>query len=331
MSQPLVEPHPPRGSSVLTKAIGTAAVGALTFFVTNGFTEDTIWQITLSVLLGSVTLVVQFIWDFDKRVQYMEQRQLRHYASMNELVQEGFSKISEATELFGLVEHSVLHTDQITQLVRYATRIKAEPQLFYDIGQSEINRVARFLKELGDGSMVFYDGEDRDLLLGLTRNVQKSLYAVSLGMVDSGGGGGSYSFWLSDLGRRYLYHQGEAVERGVKVRRVFILDRSDLLADPNFGRMCALQHDMNIEVRLLDPSKVAGTPQQMFDVILFDEAISYEVTSASALPEDRPTFLNTRLALHDEAVGQRVRHFSALWDSATPYVPPGGRKNDRDY
>ena len=331
MSQPLVEPHPPRGSSVLTKAISTAAVGALTFFVTNNFDQDKIWQITLSVLLGSVTLVVQFIWDFDKRVQYMEQRQLRHYASMNELVQEGFSKISEATELFGLVEHSVLHTDQITQLVRYATRIKAEPQLFYDIGQSEINRVARFLKEAGDGSMVFYDGEDRDLLLGLTKTRSEEPLRGQPRDGRLRGGGGSYSFWLSDLGRRYLYHQGEAVERGVKVRRVFILDRSDLLADPNFGRMCALQHDMNIEVRLLDPSKVAGTPQQMFDVILFDEAISYEVTSASALPEDRPTFLNTRLALHDEAVGQRVRHFSALWDSATPYVPPGGRENDRDY
>ena len=151
MSQPLVEPRPPRGSSVLTKAISTAAVGTLTFFVTNGFPNEKLWQITLSVLLGSVTLVVQFIWDFDRRVQYMEERQLRHYASMNDLVQEGFSKISEATELFGLVEHSVLHNDQITQLVRYATRIKAEPQLFYDIGQSEINRVARFLKELGDG------------------------------------------------------------------------------------------------------------------------------------------------------------------------------------
>ena len=81
---------------------------------------------------------------------------------------------------------------------------------------------------------------------------QKSLYAVSLGGgTILGGGGGSYSFWLSDLGRRYLYHQGEAVERGVKVRRVFILDRSDLLADPNFGKMCALPAThMNIEARL---------------------------------------------------------------------------------
>ena len=68
----------------------------------------------------------------------------------------------------------------------------------------------------------------------------------------------------------------------------------------------------------------------MFDVILFDEAMGQGHLCLGAAGGLAPTSLNTRLALHDEAVGQRVRHFSALWDSATPYVPPGGRWTHRD-
>jgi hypothetical protein len=306
---------------VLIKAVSTGGIGALTYFMTNQFNADQSQQITLSVLIGSVVLVVQFIWEFEKRVEAMEGRLARHHESTTRLVKEGFSKISEATELYGLVEESVLHTHEVTKLVRNSTRIKNAPDLIYEIAQSEINRVSRFLKDLGDGSMAFYDGEDRDWMLALTQQAKKSLDAVSLGMVDAGdeGHGG---FWMTDLGRRYLDFQKEAVKRGVRIRRVFVLDRTDdAYGFGQFARMCALQDQMGIKVRLLDPSMVAGTPQQMFDIILFDETVSYEVTSAAWLPEQRPTFLTTRLALDPDSVAQRNRHFNALWDSATPYVP----------
>ncbi|GAA3213825.1 DUF6879 family protein [Actinocorallia longicatena] len=306
---------------MLVKAITTGGIGALTYFSTNQFDTDQAWQITLSVLIGSVVLVVQFIWEFEKRVESMEMRLARHHESTTRLVQEGFSKISEATELYGLVEESVMHTHEITNLVRNSTRIKGAPDLIFAMAQSEIGRVSRFLKELGDGSMVFYDGEDRDWMLALTRQASRSLDAVSLGMVDAGveGHGG---FWMTDLGRRYLDYQKEAVKRGVRVRRVFVLDRTDdAYGDGQFSRLCALQEQMGIEVRLLNPSMVAGTPQQMFDIILFDGTVSYEVNSAAWLPDHRPTFLTTRLALDPEAIEQRSRHFNALWDSAMPYVP----------
>jgi hypothetical protein len=64
------------------------------------------------------------------------------------------------------------------------------------------------------GGYVAYDGEDRDWLLGLTRHAQSSIDTTSLMAVDASGGGfGEGGLWSSDLGRRYLEVQREAVQR----------------------------------------------------------------------------------------------------------------------
>ncbi|WP_460363048.1 hypothetical protein [Actinocorallia lasiicapitis] len=293
-------------ANVPVKIVSTLAVGLIAYLATDALGPGRAPQLTVAILVASVVLLAQFVWDFRRRVDALDGRLADHHLAMSRLVQDGFSKV------------------QIAQLAMNSRFVADRPALFNDIAEAEINRVARFLKELGDGGVVFYDGEDRDWILSLTRCAQYSIDAVSLGIVDlsADGYGG---FWATDLGRRYLDHQQKAInERGVRVRRVFILDRDGMAGDPAFQAMCAEHSGLGIEVRVLDLAKVSASTQQLFDTIIFDDVVSYEVTTP-ATRADRPTFLKTQLALNKEDVQDRVRQYRALWESATPFPQPPPR------
>lgn len=327
MSPPPSEESRSELPGILLKILVAALSGGVAFLLTTVITpgdgtDNLLWELLISVFIGGVALIVQFILDFDLRVRTMDSRQSAHHGRIEDLMRHGFSQINEATELFGLVEASALRTDRVIQLVRYSTEIKETvPPIVHKFAEAEINRLSLFLKELSDGGTVSYEGEDRDWLLALTQSVQRTLDATSLGTVDAGSTGFDGGFWVTDLGQRYLDLQREAVrKRGVRIRRVFIIDRSELADDPLFLQACRLQEDAGIDVRLLDPAQVVGISRSsMFDFILFDEDISYETTPASRIAEDeRPTIVNTRLVLQPTRVKERVRSFNALWESARP-------------
>jgi hypothetical protein len=320
---PPERPIPQGIPSTARKIIIALMFGGIAYPITNLTEQPQIWILTVSVFIGGVVLVVQFIVEFDERIRTMERLQMQHYTAMENALKDQFKKINEATELFGLVEDSSLRTDGITELVRNATKIKhadqqAEPRLIYDLAQSEISRLSEFLKELGDGGTVSYDGEDREWLLALARNIRVSLDATSLPAVDGGGGRFNGGFWFSDLGERYLDIQREIVRNGVCIRRVFILDGTSVaLEDQDFRQMCRIQHEIGINVRVLEPAQIVTQPHAMlFDFVLFDQKISYEVTPAVGNDRDHPVFINTRLILQEARVRERVRGFNALWDSA---------------
>lgn len=304
------------GRRVLRKVVLTLTTGGFTYLLTEvtnmADRVDVILALILSAFIGGLTLVVQFLTDFDSRVTAVEGR-----------VAAGFTRVSEATELFGRVEASRLRADAVTQLVQHATKLdrQATP-LAFDLAQSEISRWTDFLKQLSNGDIVTYEGEDRDWILGLARNVTSSIDATSLTTVDAGGEGFvDGGLWMSDLGQRYLEVQRDAIRRGVKVRRVFILDKPELVNDPNFTRAWQLQKDIGVEVRVLEgASAIPGLRKSsLFDFVLFDDAISYETIPATRI-EDRvkPTILNTRLELRRNRVEERIERFRELWDSAHP-------------
>lgn len=293
----------------LRKILVSLGIGALAYFLTNiltnVFSEPEILALTMSVFFGGVTLVTQFLTDFEHRLGAVET---------------GFAKINEATELFALVEASALRTDAVLQLVRHSTQIDpTSPPLIHRFAQAEISRMSEFLKELGEGGNVSYEGEDRDWMLALASNAERSIDATSLTTVDAGGKGFvDGGLWSSDLGQRYLEVQRHAMDKGVKIRRVFILDRPDLAADPDFLAACQDQRDMGIHVRVLDSSAVPGIRRSsLFDFVLFDEVISYEVTPASRLGDTaRPAIVTTRLELRPLRVKDRIQRFKDLWSSA---------------
>jgi hypothetical protein len=307
---------------MMSQILVSLAVGGMLYLLTNVVTipQSQIWNVTLSIFTGGIVLLIQWLNAFEARLNEVEEAQQKHAETTEALVRAGFSKINEATELFGLVEASALRTDAVIQLVRHSTQIDpTSPPLVLRFAQSEISRTSEFLKELGDGGNIIYEGEDRDWMLALARSAENNIDATSLTTSDpSGRGYVDSGLWSSDLGQRYMEVQREAILQGVRIRRVFITDRADLATDPEMLDICRMQQDMGVEVRLLNSSAIPGMRRSsLFDFVLFDDVISYEVTPAIRI-EDAilPTIVNTRLELRPMRVKDRIQRFKDLWESA---------------
>lgn len=324
-------------SPVVRKIVVALLTGGVAYLITtlaDNSNSDTspIWALILSAFIGGVVLVVQFLTEFDDRLKAAEEQQTRslraleekqaaHTSEIRQLVQQSFSKINRATELFGLVEASALRTDAVIQMVQHSTQLGPDvPPLVSRVAQAEIVRTSRFLKELSDGT-ASYEGEDRDWLLALAENTKVSIDATSLNTVDTRGSGLDSSFWKSDLGQRYLEVQRSRARSGVKVRRIFIVDRPTVANSPDFVDMCRMQAEMEIEIRILNAGDF-GAPLSatMFDFILFDNVLSYETTPAYPIDDSPPGIVHTRLRLQTEVVEDRIERYRDLWESAKPFV-----------
>jgi hypothetical protein len=313
--------RPSAALNILRKVLITTVTGGLAYLITNTTEESQIWSITLSAFIGSVVLVIQFLIDFETRLGAVEEAHNRHTVTMERLVNDGFSKISEATELFGLIEASPLRT-QVNQLVRHSVQIKpGTPSLVFDFAQTEITRMAELMKEVSGGAEVTYDGEDRDWLLALARNARSTIDATSFSTWGSGNGLVDEGLWNSDLGQRYLEAQRDAVDRDVVIRRLFIMDSPGLSSAPEVLRACLAQKEIGVKVRILDPSAIpAKRRSQLLDFIIFDNVVSYELTSAPRIGRDASTLIaNTRLVLTPHRVAERGQGFKDLWASAQEF------------
>jgi hypothetical protein len=298
----------PDQTSVTRKALLAVVTGGLTFLITNALDQPQSVQITLSILIGGIALIVRFLIDFERRLAAVEKLEKDGMAEMKTMVGDVFSEISEATELFGLIEASALQTDLVTQLVRNSTQISpTSPPIVYHFVQAKIKETSEFLKQLSEGGTVTYYGEDRDWLLGLTRNATSSIDAISLSAVDHG-------LWHSEIGQRYLDAQRRAAGNGKRVRRIFVLDSPEMADDPAVRQACEEQRRMSIEVRLLDRAAVPPPLQvQVRDMIVFDDTLAYETNPTTADPQ-HAQIAETRLVLTDSRVKECARLFRELWE-----------------
>ncbi|XVV09380.1 DUF6879 family protein [Actinoplanes sp. CA-131856] len=243
-------------TGVLRTALIVLATGGLTYVVTNRLGQPPAVCLTLAVLLGGFVLIVRFLIDFEKRLAVVEKLQADGVNDMKKLVGDAFTEISDATALFGLIEASALQTDLVTQLVRNSTTISpGSPPIVYQFAQSKIKEMSDFLKQLAEGGTVTYYGEDRDWLLGLTRNATESVDAISLAAVD-------HDLWRSEIGQRYLDAQRRAARAGKRVRRIFVLDSPAMEHDQDLRRVYLEQREMLIEVRVLDRAAVPTPPSR---------------------------------------------------------------------
>lgn len=320
----LVTPGTPdTGRRVVKKVVVSLSLGTLAYLLTAFAQQTQIWGITLSVFVGGVTLVVQFLIEFETRLARVETMAAVHLARIEDIVQDGFAKISTATKLFRLVETSAVPTGAVVDLVQHATLVGREPDLMFQLAQSEIGRLSHLLKELGEREHVSYEGEDRDLLLALTEHATSSIDATSLTTIDARGrrrtDGG---FWATDLGQRYLAAQQAAVRRGVRVRRVFVIPHaSNDTADTGLSDVWKFHRESGIDVRVLEDTK-AGTHLEVNDFVLFDQAVCYETTAASPSEDaSRPSRLNTLVELRPDRLADRAQRFEDLWQEAQ--LPPG--------
>ncbi|NUQ96536.1 MAG: hypothetical protein HOY79_08215 [Streptomyces sp.] len=289
----------------LLKTLVTAVVGGLAYAVTNLADQPQVWQLTVSIFLGGAALIIQYMIDFERRLDSVEETLSVHNAEMRDLVHEGFTRINEATELFGLIDRSPLQTEKVTKLLLSATQAGAAAQ---PVMQSFITRQIAGLTDLMEAlsrKLVHYEGEDHDWIIALTHCVTKSIDATST-PVDRG-------FWDSELGQRYLRAQHEAIkERQVRIRRLFIVKNPEDNS-PELGQLCDDQQSLGIEVRVLVLSELSPIVRmdETDDFILFDDSMSYEI--GADLRE-----VNTRTVMdwRPDRVSRHVQRFRTLWEAA---------------
>jgi hypothetical protein len=315
-----------RYGNVIRKTLITLLSGGLTYIITNMSAQPLIWVLTVTVLISGVALVIQFMNDFDhqlqdfgKQLENLAERHPVYTTEIQSLIEEGFAKADKAAGLFRAVENSPLQTKVITQLVQHSTQIGPDcPPLIQEFAQSQINRTSQVLKELSEGGVVPHDGEENEWLLELTKQSQRTIDAISLSTVDAGATGFRQGLWTSDFGQQYLELQRRAIQRGVRIRRVFVLDGSVQIEDSDFQLVHRRQRMLGINARVLERDMIPHTLKNvMYDFVVFDHDVSYEVTPASHIEEDMgPTIVKTHLTLQTQRIQERIQRFEKLWDCA---------------
>lgn len=309
---------------VRIKILVTVIAGGLTYLLTNATGQPEIWQLTMSVFVGGIVLVAQVLIDSDTRVLELAAQQAQHVLRTEEILERRFAAINEATALYGRIEAAALRDDEMTRLVTSAARVSATSganpgnELLHRFVNFEINRLSQLFDGLQSG-WAFYEGEDRDWLLDLTACATKSIDATSMntfdtpkGYVDEG------QFWASDLGQRYLARQRRAIdERGVRIRRLFLLDDTAAENEAKIEALVEPHKKIGVETRILRQSALDFLLQtDLFDFILFDSSISYELRSASTLGADaRPVIASVTLVV-DWRIDDRKKRFEQMWKDA---------------
>jgi hypothetical protein len=288
-------------------------------------------SLELAAVVAFGVALVLFIVDTQIRILAVGDRVTAGFAdtevrisAIGDRVTTGFTQTGRLAELSGMMERSSLGPTLLTDFLKTASRVDGQVNpLLQRLAQREVERVALFLRQLPVGIEINYDGEDRDWMLGLTREARTSINAISLSTVDAGVLGLDGGLWTSDLGQRYLELQREAVIRKVRIRRIFVVEHEheEMVQDESFLRITAMQRDIGVEVRMLDHKLIPDWMRSMiFDFIVFDGAVSYETTPTTSFTsgQTRPAVLRTRLAPQPKRVQELEERFEKLWEQADP-------------
>ncbi|MGW3492238.1 DUF6879 family protein [Streptomyces sp. NPDC001020] len=313
----------PQTAKLLKRTLITILVATGTYVLTNVLDQDKnqVWQLTVSVVLGGAALIIQYLVEFEERLEAMEEGQKKriremkdrlggHHAEMLAVVDDRFAKINDATELFSQVDRSVLRSDGVTRLARKYTQVGEQgSEIVKTFAQEEIARLASLMESLSNGS-ADCPGENHEWLIDLTRCAKSTLYATSTDV--------DRDFWSSEPAKRYLAAQGDAIKkRGVEIRRLFLVEGPDDVTE-SLERICATQRRFGIDARiavqsLLEPSAQV-TP--LNDFIIFDSELCYETE-----PDVRVVPAKTTLKMKREHVEERVNRFNVLWEASGPADP----------
>jgi len=312
-----------RFSIIVRKVIVTVIIGVFAYFLTEKYLDDDgPWAIMASVFLGGVAFITQFLVDVERRMESLERRQTEHRTSLDQRVDVRFRQVGEATKLYDLVHESGIPEQEMGELIRSAAWVNRDtPELVARLATAERHRMTDFLRQIHRNNEAFYEGEDRDWLLGLAKQVSTSVKAISLATVDANDTGASEAgLWQTDLGMRYLEIQKDDIQRGVAIQRIFVLDIPKIHPIGPFIEIMQQHSDRGVEVRIIDPMKIQPdgvSPNAHFDFIIFDDVLSYETTPA-ARPDLRaaPFILHTRIRIQPTIVKERIRRFEALWRDA---------------
>lgn len=300
---------------VFWKILIPVASGGSVYLASNVTHQTAEWGLLLSAFVGGVVLVIQFLIDFDRGLRDVERRLAGHTVGIDDIVRKNFMQISAATATYSTID-ALPFGEQIIQLVEDAAGLTdSESSVVLRLAKSELSRVSSFMRQIAEGEAV-RDGEDQDWLLALVQESTATIDATSTMAVDGGGQNFDDGFWTSSLGRQYLGAQRDAANRGVVIRRLFILNSLQQTEDPELRKICGMQSDAHILVRILAASEIPERRRgSLFDFILFDNLLSYEAIPASRIdPNIKPSVYSTRLIGRQHHVEARSALFEELWE-----------------
>jgi hypothetical protein len=238
-------------------------------------------------------------------------------SAVGERMATDYARIGRLAGLAGMMERSILGPARLTEFMETAGQVGGQVDpLLQRLACREVERVTSFLRQLPVGNQILYDGEDRDWMLGLTHEAKTSIDAISLSTVDAGVRGLDGGLWTSDLGLRYLELQRQAINRGVRIRRIFVFNNTEMASDPSVYRVTEDQRDIGVEVLILDHKLITGWTKSIIrDFIIFDGAVSYETTPDSLYnsEQEQPGRLRTQLVPGEDRVRVLQDWFDLLW------------------
>lgn len=296
-------------TAVARKIAVSIATGSVAYLLTVLSKQPTIWALTMSIFVAGVSLVVQFLIDFDNRL-----------AAVDRQHRDQFGKISQATALFSRIEATDLRTDEVVTLVDLASRIDLGGRpLLAAVVRSEIRATTELFKQITHTMTADYPGEQRLFkVVDITQHTIKAtstMGPVGTGLVDEG-------YWDSPDAVAYLQHQREAIRlRKVSVKRIFIAYRREVTEDTSFQRVVRDHQAAGIAVRILPtpPTSHSGN----IDFVLFDDEISYEFFIGPIFGSTMTSAVqSTQLVMRDDLVARRRAQFDEWWEQAIE--PPLG-------
>ncbi|WP_405947888.1 hypothetical protein OG588_16020 [Streptomyces prunicolor] len=311
----------------MKKTLVTLVVAVPVYVLTNVLdqNQDQVWKLTVSLVIGGAALIIQYMNDFERRLEGIETgqrnriREMResltdhnsemsenlaaHNRAMENVVNTNFARINEATKLFSEMGRSVLRPDGVAELADSATRVSLlGTEIVHTFAREEIDQLTSLMKGLTNRSAES-PGENHDWLMALTKCTKDTIDATSTSV--------DRNFWTSEPGRRYLLAQRDAIKlQRVKVRRLFIVDEpADVEAE--LTGLCENQQALGIEARVVVLSQVPEHARlgPTSDFIIFDGALCYEVDQ-----DLKQVNVKTTLDAREEHVKRCVKWFDELWE-----------------
>ncbi|WP_143652171.1 DUF6879 family protein [Streptomyces sp. 13-12-16] len=288
------------------KVLVSLAAGGLTSVITKVASSEAKWQIGVGVFVGGCILILQLLGDLINQVKDFKAVLSRHNAQTQETVVRSFARISEATTFYSEMER--LPSDGVAALATNAVEVTSRgPDIMRRFAEELMRRLAADMEALKSGS-VDCTGENHDWLLTLTNCATDSIDTTStLSLVDR-------DFWDSGPAGPYLQAQREAIARGVKVRRLFLVDDPAGLND-DLRRLGEEQETLGIETRALVRTQLPQNVRRglVDEFIVFDKEICYEIEQ-----DQLHVNTSTRVRAHEDYVGLRSQRFAELWDVGVP-------------
>ena len=314
-------------SQPIARKVTVAGItGGITFLATNLSDQPPFPAAVLSLLVGGIVLLVQFLFDLERRqlgveaaLELLHSEHATQEERMRSLVRAELAKTSDATALHQQLER-VPHGLELVQRVVASSLSAVEGDqlnLAVRVAQAELSAAIDLLDVVTRGGEASAQGEDRDWLTTLTRLSSRSINAISHGSETSTDTFSDDGFWNTEIGNHYLELQREAIHRGVQVRRLFVVPNNRVASHPELLELVWLHQAVGVHVRILRVSDLSPSRRQHLpDVAIFDEQASYELVGAPRLEPTMPRyFVNTRFTAQPEVVQARLQLFEDLWNA----------------